>query len=130
MRVVAAALVAFLLTPQLVVSQPARTTATTSSADYQKGRSDGESAGKSDFGAGQAACWFAGGFFIIGVPLAYIMKSEPPTAALLGKPQEYALGYSEGYKKKVNGGKQKWAWIGCLTEIVASLIMNAAGGNE
>ncbi len=95
-----------------------------SGGDYAQGRMDGDMMANSDFGGGDAACWFVGGFFLIGVPLAYMMKSDAPPHAMIGKSGDYSRGFIQGYKK-VNSSKKKWAWLGCLVEIASSLAYNA-----
>jgi hypothetical protein len=85
---------------------------------YLQGRADGARDGEGRY------VWFLGGAAcsIVGVGASYVMKPDPPTAALMGKSAEYAMGYTEGYRKVSQEKNTTYAWYGCAADVVAYLV--------
>ena len=87
---------------------------------------DGEAA------AHASGAWFFAGFCggLIGVLIAYTVKSSPSTALLVGKSQSYINGYIEGYKDKIGSEQGKKALTGfgvmCILYAAAYLIIIVA----
>ncbi len=68
--------------------------------------------------------WFGAGFLggIIGVILAYVIKPSPPASTLVGKSPDYVAAYTDAYKDECKRIQTKYAWIGCGTQSVLTLI--------
>lgn len=93
--------------------------------DYLEGRKDGERDAKGSAG------WIAGGVLcgIFTVIYVYAMsKPSPPATALIGKTQDYVLGYTEGYQKKTRSKNGMYALLGWTTWIV--IYFAVTSGNQ
>jgi len=73
--------------------------------------------------------WFGAGFLggIIGVILAYVIKPSPPASTLVGKSPDYVAAYTDAYREECKSIQTKYAWIGCGTQSVLTLICYLAG---
>lgn len=91
--------------------------------DYLQGKLDGERSARGN------PLWFlaGAGCGIFGAGAAYFIKPSPPVHALMGKPTEYVLGYTEGYQNKARNQNTMYACGGWLAFVV---IYAAAGGFE
>ncbi len=73
-----------------------QTGAQSASSEFMQGKQDGELAAK-----GSPVYMLLGcGCGIIGFIAALVSSPEPPAEALMGKSEEYVLGFTEGYKSK------------------------------
>jgi len=91
----------------------------TQTSDYLTGKMDGERDAKA--GAG----WFFAGFCLgaAGVLIAYLVKPNPSTALLVGKSNEYIMGYTEGYRDKSAKKQGSIALSGCAVFAVVYLTL-------
>lgn len=62
------------------------------------------------------AVWFGIGCLggPLGVGAAYVVKPDPPTSALVGKPADYIAKFTDCYRDEAKGIQAKNAWIGCV----------------
>jgi len=86
--------------------------------DYIQGAMDGDLAAKGD------PLWLVGGLLcgLLAVLYCYMQSPTPPAITLVGKSQDYVLGYTEGYKKK-KGRNALYAWIGWGSWVVVYLVV-------
>jgi hypothetical protein len=86
-------------------------------SDYLQGKKDGESDAKGEF------YWFFSGCFLgaFGVVIPLIVEPSIPTWKLIGKSQEYIMGYTDGYKSTVKKKNAMYATIGCIIAGVVSI---------
>jgi len=78
---------------------------------FMQGHIDGEAAADGN------PIWFLAGCLlgVGGVIGAYVIEPAVPTEILLGKDNEYILGYSLGFQKKSTQLNTKHAVTGCVT---------------
>jgi hypothetical protein len=109
------------------------TSANTANKDeYLQGRING----KAD-ATGHPAWILAGlagtGFCLLigcaGIGVAALVPPSPPEQMLIGKPQNYILGYTEGYKSKSRWKNVLYASGGCAMAALINIIINLTSGN-
>lgn len=93
---------------------------------YAEGMMMGEMEGKGN------PVWLVGGlgcgFFLLylGTPIvliAYLLPQNPPAARLIGKSSAWAMGYTEGYKKKSQNANAGYACGGLALGSIVSLLL-------
>jgi hypothetical protein len=97
-------------------------------SEYLAGKLDGEKDAKG------SPFWILGGLSgvlclcigFVGIGAAYLLAPNPPTTALLGKPTEYVLGYTDGYKSKARLKNTLYATVGCTVAAVINLVIGLA----
>ena len=104
---------------------PAASGRIVNSTDYIRGKMDGERDAKGNgiwFVAGlPGACCY--GIGVGGIVISYIATPSPPESAYIGKPVEYIMGYTEGYKNKGRLKNAKYASLGCLAGTVIEVAL-------
>lgn len=82
--------------------------------DFQQGHADGERDARA---AANRPLWFAAGCVggAVGLLIAYVIEPSPPATKLLGKSAEYAVGYTDAYKRAGKSLQARWALYGCGT---------------
>ncbi|HAJ80608.1 MAG TPA: hypothetical protein DCO75_12655 [Fibrobacteres bacterium] len=105
---------------------------TVTKEDYLQGRING----KAD-ATGHPAWILAGlagtGFCLLigcaGIGVAALVPPSPPEQSLIGKSQNYILGYTESYKSKSRWKNVLYASGGCAMAAFINIIINLASGN-
>ena len=70
------------------------------------------------------AAWVVGGFCcgIFGVGGAFLIEPSPPAHMLMGKSNEYVMGFTEGYKSESKKKNIQYAGIGFMGYLVFYLM--------
>jgi hypothetical protein len=92
-----------------------------SKSDYFSGKIDGELAGRS---SSVSAGWFflgcCGG--TLGVVIPYVLEPDVSAEGILGKSNEYIVGFNDGYRSEVKKIRGKKALTGCIASGVAVIV--------
>ena len=88
---------------------------------FSRGKLDGEKAAKGDPVVWSLAGAGCGCFGLLG---AYLITPNPPASNLLGKSPEYVLGYTKAYKDESRKKNLRYAFIGCLANVVLTGLLS------
>ena len=69
--------------------------------------------------------WMLGGLLcgVFGVGGAYFVEPSPPVYMLIGKSNDYVIGFTEGYKKETKKKNVQYASVGCLGSMAFNLLL-------
>ena len=90
--------------------------------DMMAGRVAGEQAARASV---NGTAWLAIGCFagLVGIIIAAVVESSPPSTMLLGKSPEYVAGFTDAYKATAKSVRMNKAITGCIAGAVVNALL-------